>query len=139
MRTYIQFPKLHGTFDVELVDNNGEPSTVLEAGKEFSIRTKWSVDPDGAGMLGGQWEVSAYAESIGHGPEKQIGDTVIVPVDGRETAYFATVTVEANTLPDDPQPPMSGIYKLVTVLMHRNFGKITDVAAVAEGPVVRIG
>jgi hypothetical protein len=31
------------------------------------------------------------------------------------------------------------VYKLVTVLTHRNPGKISNVAAVAEGPTLRIG
>ena len=38
-----------------------------------------------------------------------------------------------------PAPPDSGVYKLVTVLTHRNFGSVSDVSAVEEGPFLRIG
>ena len=136
----IQFPNQllgPGSFDAQVLDNNGAPATVLEASEDFSIKTGWSIDALSAVLLGGQWEVSAYVESIGPGPEQLVGSTV-VPLDG-STAYNATVTVAKGTLPDNPGPPQSGVYKLVTVLTHRNFGKITNIAAVVEGPVLRIG
>jgi hypothetical protein len=90
-----------------------------------------------ATLLGGQWEVSVYVESIGPGPEKLVGTSTVL-LNGGQT-YNTTVTVTAGTLPDNPGPPESGVYKLVTVLTHRNFGNITNVAAVVEGPVLRIG
>ena len=72
------------------------------------------------------------------GPEQQVGPTVIVPLTGA-TNYSADITVPANTLPDNPAPPTSGVYKTVTVLTHSNFGAVTDVVGIVEGPVLRIG
>jgi len=68
---YIQFPNVlfgPGTFDAVVVDNNGNPADVLEAGTPFQIKVKWSIGPLAALLLGGQWTVSAYVESIGPGP-----------------------------------------------------------------------
>ena len=98
----IQFPNVllspPGTFDAVLIDNNGDPSTVLDAGLDFTINANWTISSLAALLLGGQFEVAAYAEAIGAGPEQQIGNLVVVPLDG-STNYSATVTVPANTLP----------------------------------------
>jgi hypothetical protein len=137
----IQFPNTllgPGSMSAVVVDNNGAPSTVLEAGTPFLVKAKWTISPLAALLLGGQWELAAYVESIGPGPEKQIGKTVVVPLTGT-TTYHADITVPAGTLPDDPAAPTSGVYKTVTVLTHRNFGKISDVVGIVEGPVLRIG
>lgn len=137
----IQFPNVFfgpGTFTATVNDNNGNPSNVLEAGQPFTIAASWNIGALAALLLGGQWEVAAYAESIGPGPELELGTTGPIPLNGGQ-AYAATVTVNANTVPNNPAPPNSGVYKIVTVLTHRNFGVVSNVAAVVEGPVVRIG
>jgi hypothetical protein len=78
----IQFPTGNGTLSVTVKDNNGAPSSVLEADQDFTIDAKWSIDKYSAAALGGKWELAAYVESIGAGPEKQIGKTVVVPLNG---------------------------------------------------------
>jgi hypothetical protein len=137
----IQFPNVvfgPGTFDIVVNDNNGVPATVLDAGLDFSIDAKWDIGALAALLLGGQWEVAAYVESIGEGPEQQVGATQIVPLNGG-ALYNAKIVVPAGTLPNNPEPPKSGVYKLIVVLTHRNFTVVSDVAAVAEGPFLRIG
>jgi len=137
----IQFPsQLLGPGQVfaTVTDNNGDPRTVLDAGQPFTIDVIWNIDRLAALLLGGRWEVAAYVESVGPGPERQVGGTVVVPLNGG-AAYAATITVPANILPNDPAPSISGVYKLVTVLTHRNLDALTDVAGVAEGPILRIG
>ncbi|MFI1996629.1 hypothetical protein [Actinoplanes sp. NPDC020271] len=141
----IQFPHHPlgpGQFTAIVKDNNGEPSSVLEAGEKFEIRCEWKISRLAALLLGGRWKVAAYVESIGPGPEKQIGLTKVVALNGG-TEYHADIEVPAHTLPDldphAPAPEPSGAYKLVTLLTLENFGKLTDVAAVVEGPVLRIG
>jgi hypothetical protein len=145
MATDIQFPAtLPGTntFDARLVDNNGDPSTVLEAAKDFSIDVEVSISPETALVLGGDWDFKAYAEAIGPGPECQLGTALTLPINGTLT-YKGTIVVPAGTLPDlDPQPPVaptSGAYKIVVLLGHRNYGRYTDISAIVEFPVVRIG
>lgn len=134
----IQFPNQlfgKGAFTAEVQDNNGDPTNVLEADKPFKVETKWEIPALAALLLGGVWTVSVYAESIGRGPELRIGSET-VPLNGG-TQFSTTVTVPP-TFENNPTPPTGGIYKLVTVLTHRNFGQNSDVAAIVEGPVVRI-
>lgn len=136
----IQFPFKAlgpGTFTAVLQDNDGNPSDVLDAGQDFRIEAEWEIDAQSARLLGGQWEVTGYVESIGPGGEQSLG-TIVVPLNGGRN-YKGVITVPAGTLPDDPGQPTSGVYKLVTVLTHRNFKQITNVAGISEGPVVRIG
>jgi len=137
--TNIQFPNTlfgPGLFEAEVLDNNGAPAGVLEAGDPFKVTAKWDIGRLAALLMGGEWTVTVYVESIGPGPEQAIGSATRL-LDGSLT-YTADVDVPAHTLPDDPAPPTSGVYKLVTVLTHRNFGKISNVAAIVEGPLVRI-
>ncbi|HEX2308965.1 MAG TPA: hypothetical protein VHI14_11645 [Jatrophihabitantaceae bacterium] len=136
----IQFPNVllgPGTFDAQILDNNGAPTTVLEASQPFTVHCDWSITALAALLLGGEWQVAAYVEAIGPGPEQEIGE-VTVPLTGA-TNYSADIFVAANTLPDNPAPPFSGAYKVVVLLTHRNFGLVSDVAGVVDGPVVRIG
>lgn len=137
----IQFPNVllgPGTVTATVQDNNGAPATVLEANQPFTIQVDWTLSPLAAALLGGQMLLAAYVESIGAGPEQQVGPTVTVALDG-STAYSRTIVVPASTLPDNPAPPASGVYKVATVLTHQNFGAITDVVGVVEGPILRIG
>jgi hypothetical protein len=139
--TDIQFPNVlltpPGTFNAQLLDNNGAPSTVLEAGSDIFIKTEWEISSLAALLMGGYFEVAAYVESIGPGPEQQVGATVTVPLNGG-TTFAAQITVPGGTLPNNLPPGQSGAYKVVVLLTHRNFGKISDVSAVVEFPVVRI-
>ncbi|HWM59549.1 MAG TPA: hypothetical protein VNO83_17100 [Pseudonocardia sp.] len=137
----IQFPNVllapPSTFTAVLNDNNGNPSSVLDAGTDITVDANWEISQLAALLLGGEWEVAAYAESIGPGPEVKLG-AVTVPLNGG-TTYSATITVPATTLPNPPAAGESGAYKVVVLLTHRNFGQVSDVSAIVEFPVVRIG
>jgi hypothetical protein len=136
----IQFPNAllgPGNFFAEVQDNNGSPTDVLEATRPIRVQTNWRISPLAALLLGGQWTVTVYVESIGPGPEQSVGSATIAVNGGQN--YDALVVVPANTLPNEPSATTSGVYKIVTVLTHRNFGKTSNVAAIVEGPVVRIG
>jgi hypothetical protein len=136
----IQFPNVllnPGTFNATVLDNNGAPSTVLDAGQQFTIRCTWDISPLAALILGGEFQVAAYVESIGPGREQQVGPTVTRALNGG-TNFAADIVVPANTLPNNLPPGQSGAYKLVTLLTHRNFGSVSDVSALVEGPVLRI-
>jgi hypothetical protein len=135
----IQFPNAllgPGNFFAEVQDNNGSPTEVLEAGRPIRVQTHWRISPLAALLLGGQWTVTVYVESIGPGPEQRVGSETRAVNGGQN--YDALVTVPPNTLPNDPPQTTSGVYKVVTVLTHRNFGRPSNVAAVVEGPVIRI-
>ncbi|HEY9349088.1 MAG TPA: hypothetical protein VIP75_00240 [Acidothermales bacterium] len=136
----IQFPNVlfgPGAFTATVVDNNGTPASVLDAGLPFTIQCSWNISALAALLLGGEWQVAAYVEAIGPGAEQQVGPTQTVPLNGG-TNYATNIVVGAGTLPNNLGPGQSGAYKLVTLLTHRNFGSVSDVAAVAEGPILRI-
>ena len=76
----------------------------------ITIHADWTISPLAALLLGGDWQLAAYVESIGAGPEQQVGPTVTIPLTGG-TNYSADIVVPANTLPGDPAPPNSGVYK----------------------------
>jgi hypothetical protein len=136
----VQFPNTlfgPGTFTATVLDNNGSPATVLDAAQPFSIQVEAILDPLSAAHLGGQLEFAAYVEAIGPGVEQQVGPTEIAVLTGA-TNYSEEIVVPANTLPNNLGPGESGAYKLVTLMTHRNFGAVTDVAAVAESGILRI-
>jgi hypothetical protein len=126
-----------GTFTATVLDNNGAPATVLDAGEDFTIHCEWEVDALAA-FIGGEYSVAAYVEAIGPGEEKQVGNTETRPAQGvLDLTYEADILVPAGTLPDNLGPGGSGAYKLVTLLTH-SFGAVTNVAAVDEERVLRI-
>lgn len=136
-------PALSGSGpNVQLLDSGGAPATIIDTGDPFALRVTWSVDQPGASLLGGQWLVRAYAESIGPGQEQQLGAAVQINVaagvpGGGALTYTATVSVAANTLAAETATS-SGVYKLVVIVTHQNFGGPTILAGFSEGPVVQL-
>ena len=138
----IQFPNVFfapGTFEARVLDNNGDPRNVLDAGLAFTIRTRTVLSNNAATFLGGTFEYAAYVESIGPGPEQQVGN-LETRVNNGTTPIDVDIVVSPGTLPNNVPPgPISGAYKLVVLLTHRdNAGAVTDVAAIVDGPVLRI-
>jgi len=130
--------------DVQVIDPGGAPNTIIRVVDPFTIRVRFAVDQPGASLLGGQWLIRAYAESVGPGDEKQIGNTVQLNVSAgvpggppARLEYTADVNVPANTL-DDEGPTSSGVYKIVTIVTHRNFGGPTVLAGFSEGPMIQM-
>lgn len=80
----------------------------------------------------------AYIESIGPGPEQQLGSTINVPVDPGRTDYDRTITVAGGALLGEGElhngVPVSGVYKIITVLQHMNPGP-TWVSGFAEDSI----
>lgn len=141
----IQFPVTQpgsSSFSAVMLNDSSSPSTVLAAHLDLTIHADWMISSQMALMLGGQWEIAAYADSVGPGPHKQIGPTVTIPVSG-ETHYSADIVVPADTLPvldrAAPSASATGAYRIVILLNHRNFGRLTDVIGIVESPLVRIG
>lgn len=126
-----------GSFTAAIVDNNGNPSTVLDANQDFKITCNWDLNTSLSLMLEGTFELSTYAEAIGAGVEKRIGFLSVPIVLGQKVYGPADVVVAAGTLPDQTALAVdeSGTYKLITVLTHRNnAGVVSDVVAVDEAP-----
>lgn len=133
--------------DVTLIDPGGAPTTIIDTDDPFQVQVDWSVGLPQATLLGGQWLVRAYAESVGPGQEIQLGavqptqvpvsNFIDVPPDRR---YQATINVPAGSLEaeSDAGAQSSGVYKLVVVLTHQNLGSATVIAGFSEGPLIQL-
>jgi hypothetical protein len=120
---------------------------VLDPNKDFTLEVTWrvfgAIVPLWLAPLAQNWDVNVYAESLGGGPEKRIGGAtqdkdISTPCGADCREYTVTVTVPANTLPEDDGGDVSGVYKLVvTVFLDSSIGPF-DVAGFREGPIIRI-
>jgi hypothetical protein len=129
---------------LQVLDPGGAPNTIIKTTDAFTVRLRFAVDQPGASLLGGQWLVRAYAESVGPGQEQQIGNTVAQNVSAgvpggppARLEYTVDVNVPAGTL-DDEGAASSGVYKLAAIVTHQNFGGPTVLAGFVEGPIVQL-
>jgi hypothetical protein len=130
-----------GTFNAVVQDNAGVPTDVIEASLEFRVDCEWDIDAITAAILGGEWHVDLYAESLGGGFEGRVGGVALAVVPG-QLNYAAQIIVPANTFPNDPSAlvptDQSNVYKMVVVLTHSNGGVTTSLCALQEGPAVLV-
>lgn len=126
--------------NVSVTDNDGLDARILDDSAPIKVNVSWKVPPIVSSMLGGDFRVRAFAESIGPGFEEQIGSTVYVPVVPFQTDYATQIVVPAGSLPgEDVGPSASGVYKIVGVLQHRNGGAATETAGFASaGGLVQV-
>ena len=128
---------------VQVLDPGGAPNTIIQRQDPFVIRTQFSINQPGASLLGGQWQLRAYVESIGPGQEVQVGTAALnvaagVPAGGPpRLEYTVNINVPGNTLSAE-DANNSGVYKIVVVVTHQNFGGPTVLAGFSEGPVIQV-
>jgi hypothetical protein len=138
---------------VEEVPAIGVGNLVLDPTQPFDIKAEWAIDGNIAelwlsalAVASPNWVVTAYAESIGPGPEVILvaKDVPVLPLPSANPPfkYSTTLTVPANTLPEENpgDPLVSGVYKLVvTVFLDSTFGSPGyDIMGFSEGPVVKM-
>jgi hypothetical protein len=143
-------PPLSGSGpNLQVLDPGGTPNTIIDTDDPFKLRVTWSVNQPGASLLGGQWTVVGYAESIGPGQEKRIGNPASLAVSAGVPAagparleYSVDIDVPANELlaeePSGSGQNSSGVYKLTAIVVHQNFGGPTVLAGFVEGPVIQM-
>lgn len=131
---------LGATASATVLDADRNPNHVLELGKPWSIEVKWethnipAVPPSNvADVLGGEWLVSAYLESMGAAFEGQVGPTVTVPYEPWPGAAGWTATIHVPAT----QPPSAAVYKLATVIAYRYGGSPKPMAGFVEGPLIQ--
>jgi hypothetical protein len=132
----IQFPpRPLGDFCVDQVlDNNGNPTTILEAALPFDVRGRIVITAGNA--LTGTATVTIYADQLG-GPIDQAIGNVSVPIPGDGTFPW-TVTVPGGTLPDAPAGG-SNLYRLAAVFtMVNSAGTPTETSSFVDLGTFRI-
>lgn len=121
---------------VVVEDNTGNPTNILDAGEESTIKITWTVPSGFAGLIAGTFRLRAYAESIGPGQELQLGPTATESVVVGQEPYETEITVPASTLLGEGElfggVPVSGVYKIVAVLQHLNGGVASEASGFAE-------
>ena len=121
---------------VQVEDNTGNPTNILDAGEATTLKITWTVPPGFAGLIAGSFRLRAYAESIGPGQELQLGPTVTEPVVVGQGPYDADIAVPPSTLLGEGElfggVPVSGVYKIVAVLQHLNGGIASEASGFAE-------
>lgn len=134
----------------------GVSNLVIDPTKQFGIKVEWEIFgllvPLWLAALGGNWNVSVYAESVGGGPERLIGATN-VPVGSSIPAtvhaaepnarkFTANVVVPAGSLSEgNPGANTSGVYKLVTTtFLDSSLPGIPgyDMVGFEEGPIIMV-
>ena len=118
---------------------------VIDPTRPFDVNVTWEltglIAPLWLHALGGNWDVSVYAESLGGGNEVRLGTNNTVPAVFNQRTYSAAVTVPANTLQRHaPGTDQSGIYKfVVAVFLNSDLGPPGfDIIGFSEGPIVQL-
>lgn len=115
----------HPNVVTALMFNDGVDVTdAVSADAQLSFSISVSLTQTAALLLGGDLRITSYAESIGPGEDVVLGEAT-VPLNGG-SQYSVAMTVPPETLPP-------GRHKVVTVVQHENFGRVTNVSAVHEG------
>lgn len=141
MANEIEFPSgpTQSTMTMDVPDNwpappEGPPDTLV-ASEPCEVIINWTIPSPHSTMMGGSFELKAYVESIGPGPEMQLGTTATVPVVPGQNAYTQTIPIAANTLLGEGElhagVAVSGVYKIIAVLQHVN-GAPTPCSGFAE-------
>jgi hypothetical protein len=128
-----------GEMKVTVLDPDLDPNTVLDYDNPFHL--DWEVTLTGTlpSFLFGTFEVEAYAESAGPGPEVSLGKQTITANGG--LVYTGRITVPAQTLDHAGlgTPPASGVYSLVVTAFYTNpNGTRTFISGHQTGPVIKI-
>lgn len=152
----IQFPPGSGTFvdaakgDITSVTvleqppvTGGLPNRVINPEKPFTVKVEWRVFGALAtlwlaALEANDWRVTCYAESMGPGPEIELG-TVFVDARSSQLDYEAEIVVNPGSGLEE-HLPNAGVYKLtVTVFLNSNLGEPGyDMIGFSEGPLIQV-
>jgi hypothetical protein len=124
---------------------------VLDSTKPFQVKVDWAIQgflaPLWLQALGGNWDVSVYAESLGGGTEARLGTASVSAASGTPTGgvngtkFSASITVQPNSLQEHtPGTDVGGIYKLVVaVFLNSNLLGVPgyDLVGFSEGPFIQ--
>ncbi len=135
-------PIPNGIFDVDMTEITSAqiqetglaPSTVLHVGLAFRIHVVWNVSGQAWAWINGQWDLHAYLELMGPGPELMLTDPNdhVIPFRFDGLPYDRWIDVGQNVVND------AGAYKLVVTLTYiNNAGQPDQMAGYWEGPILQ--
>lgn len=128
---------LSGSVAMRVLDNSGGEVRVLDLNEPWRIRTRIDWTDDFNLLVNTAFQVHAFVESMGPGPEEFLGSAT-VQVTGTGT-YTVDIDVPANQPQLNGPPAISSLYKVAVVVEHRNnAGSETVIAGFAEAPAVHL-
>ena len=127
---------------VQVVDLDGNPNLVVEAGAGFTVPVRWQLTGILAPLVINDWHVRLFAESIGVGFEGKLAEvTAAVPtlINPTHVQYDAVLNVPAATTNLLVNAEGDGVYELVVVISHDNVVNVRDtMAGFADGIVIEV-
>lgn len=113
-----------------------QPSTVLHINQAFRINLQWDVSGRLANTIGGNWDLHAYLEHMGDGPDLDLTDPNdhLIPLQAGNLPhhYHKWFDVPAGIVAHD------GAYKLFATLTYINLAGVPDqMAGYWEGPILQ--
>ncbi len=134
----IEFPNPAWTGSTTMVvkDNSGGAKNILDLNKPWSVDVTVHVD-DVSNTFAGSFEFHLFVESIGPGPEVLLTSPIVRVAGPGTQDYTATFNVPGNAPVLNGPPAASSVYKLVSVIEHRNtLNQETEISGVVEGPTI---
>lgn len=121
----------HGHVQTQVTDPHGTPAaTIISMTDDWHLQVNWQVHGLFVPSICGTWQVRAYLESIGPGPELLVASRDI-SMNGQND--YSHVFLIGPNVPNRPGP-----YKLVTVLTSLNaLGRPAPFAGYDEGPILQ--
>jgi len=131
---------LDGNVTAHLLDGDGDANSVIDRHQASAVHVDFGISGTWAWLLWGTWHLKAVAESIGPGPEFNLGTmdipmTLVPPVTNR--TWSVNIPIPPGTVTAD------GPYKIVLLLTHSvNLATVppsslrTRMAGFVEIPVV---
>ncbi len=116
----------------QVFDPHLNPASIIRTADNWRIRLNW----DTSGLFiplvnpGASWNISAYLESLGPGPEYTVA-TATEPfgAPANSHSYTKDLNISSGSVP-------AGVYRLVCVLTLTSGGMPMPIAAFSEGPVL---
>lgn len=132
-------PNAPSPMTFNILDNSGAlPKEVLQSGVPFQVAIDWSVPAALVPLINptDSFRLRAWAESVGPGPEVQLGELVVPGATMKFTPYTATMTVAPNPLVGEggvfDGKTVSGVYNIVCVLQHLSNGVPTTISGTSD-------
>ena len=121
----------HGHMQAQVTDPHGTPApTIISLTDDWHLQVSWQVHGAFVASIGGKWQIRAYLESVGPGPE--------VLVASRDVAMTGATNYNEIFFIGPNVPTQAGPYQLVTVLTSLNLlGTPAPFAAYEMGPILQ--
>lgn len=137
-------PPPSGSMSVSVIDTGAGHTSqrVIDEDEPFDVSITWDLDSM-HGLIGGEFRLRVFAESMGNGQEQQIGQEAVVAANpGGPSPYTHTITMPPGTLRGEGATggqTESGVYRLVAVLQHRYApDHYTDISGFAESGLIQV-